>query len=87
MTHTMTQWQPIETAPLDGRPFVASYKWLGDPHCMIIRRSDRGPWWIMHGTSQCVGDEKGAIRFLRWQPLPSLDGALGETLNPTAAEK
>ena len=67
-----TEWQPIDMARLDGKPFLARYQWLGESHAMVIRRSDKGPWWIMHGTTQIVGDKGSSIQFTHWRSLPAL---------------
>jgi hypothetical protein len=65
------QWRPIETARLDGKPFLARYQWLGEHRFKVIRRSDKGPWWIVDGTSRVVGDVNDPVQFTHWQPIPS----------------
>jgi hypothetical protein len=70
-TAPVSAWQDISTAPLDGKPFLARYQWLGEHRYMVIRRSLEGPWWIRDGSSQTVGGERDAIQFTDWQPLPA----------------
>jgi hypothetical protein len=67
----VSAWQDISTAPLDGKPFLARYQWLGEHRYMIIRRCLEGPWWIRDGSSRTVGGDRDAIQFTDWQPLPA----------------
>lgn len=70
---SMSKWPSMDSAPIDGSPFIARYQWLGDDRFMIIRRSLEGPWWILDGFSRVVGDERSPVRFTGWAsiPLPS----------------
>lgn len=74
MAHPMSEpwldWRPIDTARLDGKPFLARYQWLGEDRFMVIRRSDVGPWWIADRMNQVVGQENSSIKFTHWASIP-----------------
>jgi hypothetical protein len=53
------QWQPIETAPSDGRAVLV---YRGNYDQMIVMREADGEWWRMSG------DLRGTPTH--WMPLP-----------------
>ena len=66
----MSEWQPIETAPKDGRSFmvyVAKDDFAG-PHCFApVSRTNNGRWW-----DDSTGDHIDPIRgATHWMPLPA----------------
>lgn len=75
----MSKWQPIETAPHDGRPILLARK-MGPPWGWVRgwgywaslndkrRRRDLGGW-ICHGFFDPPG-ELGLGAPTHWQPLP-----------------
>lgn len=67
------KWFSMESAPKDGAPFLARYRWLGEHRFMVIRWKDK--WWLADGSGRVVGDQSGPrpdpIEFTHWQPLPS----------------
>lgn len=70
MAEPWLDWRPIETARLDGKRFLARYQWLGEDRFMVIRRSGKGPWWLVDGTNQVVGNDGHAIQFTHWASIP-----------------
>lgn len=73
----MTEWQPIETAPKDGTPILASGINLGTPdkgrHYVIARweiceRPDPDDW---SGWYEPDGDGGPYPWLTHWMPLPS----------------
>lgn len=62
-------WQPIETAPRDGRPFMV-YITESDtgPHCLAPVSKDSGDDWWDESTGDCIKPIKGATH---WMPLPA----------------
>jgi hypothetical protein len=59
----VSEWQPIETAPKDGRKVLIAYEDLhGKPHCAISRWYwKRGGYWSAHAH----------VDVTHWMPLPS----------------
>jgi len=62
-------WQPISTAPKDGRSFMVYVKdsHVGS-HCFApVSRTDDGEWW-----DDSTGDQIETIRGAsHWMPLPA----------------
>lgn len=57
-------WQPIETAPKDGTPFLAAVEGRQNIGAMVVARRKAG-WG---GWQSIPGDY--AIRATHWMPLP-----------------
>ncbi len=67
----MSEWQPIETAPKDGRTIIvyrsiAGWDVLGTAYWVNIRGIDG---WISNGFSEPPGN-LGLGHPTHWQPLP-----------------
>jgi hypothetical protein len=66
----MSEWQPIETAPKDGRSFMVyvAKDDLAGPHCFApVSRTSNGMWW-----DDSTGDRIEPIRgATHWMPLPA----------------
>ena len=67
-------WQPIETAPKDGKFLIAV--WEGDwdnpkRNCTIYQATGfpSGPVWAMRGSYRT--EEGGAYKLAGWMPLPT----------------
>ena len=58
------RWEPIETAPRDGRPvWVEGHNW-GDPDCGIHRN---WAWWDGSGWREAGGEGMVHLKYLtRW---------------------
>lgn len=65
----MSEWQPIETAPKDGRAIMV---WMSadenGPHCFApISITGDGKWW-----DDSTGDQIEVLRSAtHWMPLPN----------------
>lgn len=64
--HDLEGWQPISTAPKDGRPFIGGREGAaGDVGAVqVLRSKDKWP-----GFYSVPGDYS-AKNFTHWQPLP-----------------
>jgi len=64
----MSEWQPIETAPKDGRAFmVYVVRSENGPHCFApVSRDSDGGWWD-DSTGDAIEPIRGATH---WMPLP-----------------
>lgn len=63
-------WQPIATAPIDGREFLIWNKENGIRKGRYFYRSDSDlPWSIYEGDG--VNTFKGGHQPTHWHPLPS----------------
>ena len=75
----MNEWQPIETAPKDGRHVVlgVSYGRNGHPRvCVAYWKQDRyRPWIMMDENTQVRGDWRDSSR---WVQAFSEDDAISE---------
>lgn len=64
----MSEWQPIETAPKDGRTLMV---WITDPdvssHCFApVSITSDGKWW-----DDSTGDQIEPLKnATHWMPLP-----------------
>ena len=75
-------WQPTETAPTDGEPFLAelSNGWVVVLYATVaVRRNYRYSWWGGNGVripyepthpADTDWSETCTIRLTGWQPLP-----------------
>lgn len=61
----MGEWQPIETAPMDGTE-VLTYRGAG----LIAVASFFGDCGDGNGAFWCVTDGMGLTNVTHWQPLP-----------------
>jgi hypothetical protein len=74
-------WRPIDTSPKDGTPILARYMWAGEHRYLVIRRSDKGPWWLADHDGLIKHDDEKAkpsnYDFTHWRPIipPTLDGS------------
>ena len=63
----MMEWQPIETAPKDGRQILATWKQTWDdlcPHIEVCERGAYGSWlYTYDGDAPCAPPS-------HWMPLP-----------------
>jgi hypothetical protein len=71
----MAEWQPIDTAPLDGTPFLAYCPKAGR---VVMRQSMRNG--TLHVETHVL-DATGMMMAepYLWQPLPSLPESKGDT--------
>lgn len=64
-------WQPIETAPRDGRSILAAGGGLGDEVDIVSYAPSVGCWNCSAVTLDDVDDEpEGYSRPTHWRPLP-----------------
>ncbi len=62
----MSEWQPIETAPMDGSYVLAFDSWAEgqlDPTCVVV-------WWNDDGWDVPYGPQPDSDAFTHWMPLP-----------------
>jgi hypothetical protein len=59
----MTDWQPMETAPLDGTPFLGI---LSGGEMVVISCGHGELGFVVHAS----GDEINPLYFTHWMPLP-----------------
>ena len=64
----MDDWQPIETAPRDGRRFLTWCKTYGVRVGMAYNRADHDDW--LSNLDAYGGSSKGGMRATHWMPLP-----------------
>lgn len=64
----MTDWQPIETAPKDGRRFLVWDAHYGLRIGRAFVRSDHDDW--LSYLDAFGGSSKGGMRATHWMPLP-----------------
>lgn len=68
----MTSWQPIETAPKTGEPFVVL---VLDPigkqrDYRVMRWDTKDSLWFWAGRSFCPGETYAELIPTHWMPLP-----------------
>lgn len=63
----MTDWQPIETAPLDGTQIML---WSSVNGAIIAQWSPRPAFWDTGFASEMDGDPIEVIDPTHWMPLP-----------------
>lgn len=62
-------WQPIETAPKDGRPFLVWEPHYGIRIGIFYERSNHDDW--LSYKDAFGGSSKGGMRATHWMPLPA----------------
>lgn len=67
----MSEWQPIETAPMDGTPILCVVKGIyeptGEPFHPDVAHWDGDEWT---GTNCEVDNERNTYQPTHWMPLP-----------------
>jgi hypothetical protein len=80
-----SKWQPIETAPRDGRYFLAANQW-GVWVCQYKPRARSGyvfenPWHSLMLNHAHIDERVRGNRPTHWQPLPAPPEQAGRTEN------
>ena len=69
---TLPDWRPIETAPRDGRRFLAALHGSGGwPDCVqFIRRSRKDTCWLLDDSGERLPDAWVPTHWMPEPPLP-----------------
>ena len=79
----MSEWQLIETAPMDGTRILVAGKWNersavgeGKPYCCVgawstFMSNGTGYQWIYEGAIGAIDGDHIAVTFTHWMPLPA----------------
>lgn len=75
----LTEWRPMETAPMDGSRFVALLRWRGDGPVEERDTREIASWWdedARPGENDFCDDRGDPIdneyfEFIGWLPLPA----------------
>ena len=65
----LSPWQPIETAPKDGTPFLAAIPWEGEPWEILRMGWDKIA--CMFGDATYAPFIEDQEQPTHWQPLPA----------------
>lgn len=74
----MSEWQPIETAPMDGTPIIvfSTYRMSKPPVVVVWKENPTSgdvqfdPYWADAATNEGTALYFNDVYFTHWMPLP-----------------